>query len=71
MHVCFFVAQREKIAFTMRIALSCNASWVRCPAHLELMNMQRQFTVKVDPTSLTPGVHFTEVVTVFLYFAVS
>jgi tripeptidyl-peptidase-2 len=53
--------QQEKIAFTTRIALSCNASWVRCPTHLELMNMQRQFTVRVDPGGLAPGVHFTEV----------
>jgi len=25
------------------------------------MNMQRQFTVKVNPTGLSTGVHFTEV----------
>jgi tripeptidyl-peptidase II len=48
----------------MRIALTCNASWVRCPAHIELMNMQRQFTVKVDPAGLAPGIHYAEVVSV-------
>ena len=51
----------EKIAFNCRMALTCSAAWVDCPAYLELMNMQRQFTVKVNPTGLCTGVHFAEV----------
>jgi len=51
----------EKIAFSCRMALTCSAAWVDCPAYLELMNMQRQFTVKVNPTGLGTGVHFAEV----------
>jgi len=55
------VVHLEKIAFSCRMALTCNAAWVDCPAYLELMNMQRQFTVKLNPTGLGVGVHFAEV----------
>jgi len=51
----------DKIAFSCRMALTSTAAWVDCPAHLELMNMQRQFTLKVNPTGLSTGVHFAEV----------
>ena len=52
----------EKIAFSCRLALTCGAAWLECPTYLELMNMQRQFTVKLNPTGLPTGVHFTEVI---------
>lgn len=52
---------REKIDFEMRFALTCDAAWVSCPSHLELMNMSRVIQVKVTPQGLTPGAHFTEV----------
>jgi len=57
----FCTVHLDKIAFSCRLALTCSAAWVDCPAYLELMNMQRQFTVKVNPTGLSTGVHFAEV----------
>jgi len=54
-------AHLEKIAFSCRLALTCSSAWVDCPAYLELMNMQRQFTVKLNPIGLSAGVHFAEV----------
>ncbi|XP_046339901.1 tripeptidyl-peptidase 2-like [Haliotis rufescens] len=54
-------AQTEKIEFNIQFSLVCEASWVQCPAHLELMNVSRTFSVKVDPRGLPEGDHFTEV----------
>jgi len=51
----------EKINYRCHIALCSTQPWVTCPAHLELMNMSRSFSVKVDPTGLPPGVHYAEV----------
>ena len=45
----------------MRVNLVCDASWIQGPSHLELMNVSRPFLVKVDPTALPEGAHFTEV----------
>ncbi|XP_026676990.1 tripeptidyl-peptidase 2-like [Diaphorina citri] len=46
-----------KYNFQMSLSLTCSVPWVQFPNHLELMNISRQFNVKVDPSSLTPGVH--------------
>ncbi|GLH08749.1 Tripeptidyl-peptidase 2 [Gryllus bimaculatus] len=51
----------KKIDFGMKLVLSCNESWVQYPSHLDLMNMARIFTVRVDPTGLPHGVHFTSI----------
>lgn len=51
----------EKIAFNLHINLVCDASWVSCPTHLELMNSSRCITVKVDPRGLREGVHYSQI----------
>lgn len=49
----------DKIQFNLHMSLACNASWVQIPKHFDLMYMSRGFSVKVDPTGLAPGVHFS------------
>ena len=53
--------QTEKISFNMRFCMTCDADWVTHPQHLELMNVSRSFSVKVDTSGLSEGVHYTEV----------
>ena len=55
------VANDLKINFHLELALTCADSWVRHPAHLDLMFTARNFAVFVDPTGLEPGVHSTYV----------
>lgn len=50
---------REKLAFQMSLALSCDAPWVSHPDHVEMTNISRNIQVRVDPTGLNPGVHST------------
>ena len=51
----------EKIAFSLRLNLACDASWVKVPAHLDLMNMSRQFLVIIYAQGLESGAYYTEV----------
>ena len=51
----------SKIVFNLQLALTCSASWVQIPKHLDLMFMARGFSIKVDPSALPPGVHYTSV----------
>ena len=51
----------DKIQFSMQLSLVCEATWVQHPSHLDLMNMARSFTIKVDTQGLAPGPHYTEV----------
>ncbi len=52
----------EKINFEKRLLLQCNADWVEHASQILLANDSERITVKVDPTGLAPGVHYTEVV---------
>jgi len=52
-------AANEKLDFNMKFVLTCSASWVSCPSHLDLMYTNRHFLVHVDPTGLPPGAHHT------------
>ncbi|XP_057365075.1 tripeptidyl-peptidase 2-like [Daphnia carinata] len=51
----------SKIKFNIQLSLACSASWVQIPKHFDLMYMVRGFSVKVDPTGLAPGVHYTSI----------
>lgn len=51
---------REKIELQMQIALRCDARWVQLPEHLALMHNGRSFNIRIDPTRLPTGVHYTE-----------
>lgn len=55
------MAPEKKIDFQMSIALVCNQPWISCPSHLEMMNIERLFSVRVDPSGLSEGVHNTSV----------
>ncbi len=52
----------EKINFEKRLLLQCNVDWVEHASQILLANDSERITVKVDPTGLAPGVHYTEVV---------
>lgn len=65
------VEPEEKINFCIQFSLTCDVPWVQHPSHLELMNVERLFSVMVDHQGLSEGVYFTEVFTQMhsLYFA--
>ncbi|CAI9728027.1 tripeptidyl-peptidase 2-like [Octopus vulgaris] len=52
--------QEDKIDFNLQLCLTCDASWVEIPSHLEL-NTFRSIGVQVDPRGLPHGAHYTEI----------
>lgn len=50
-----------KIDFERKIALFCDAPYVKHTDHLFVANFTSNLQVRVDPTSLKKGLHFTEV----------
>lgn len=45
----------------MRLRLSCDGKWVNCSSDLALLHSGRVFVIEVDPTALTPGLHYTSI----------
>lgn len=62
--------QEDKIRFNMQLCMTCDASWVDIPSHLELMNTSRSFGVQVDPRGLPHGAHYTEASFILYIFEV-
>jgi len=52
---------QTKLSLNMPIALECSEPWVQCGEHLLLTSSGASFEIQVDPTTLNPGVHFTEI----------
>lgn len=55
----FLLDPSRKINFNLRLSLVSDAPWVQFPTHLDLMHMPRAFAVRVEPSSLSEGVHAT------------
>lgn len=54
----FFVQDaNRKINFGMRLTLISDATWVSCASYLDLCNLSRAFTVRIDGSKLQPGVY--------------
>ena len=49
----------RKINFNMRLAMTCDASWVQFPTHFDLMYMPRAFAIRVDACGLSEGAYTT------------
>ena len=50
-----------RLAVEDKLVLEPLAGWVTCPSSLLLHHSGRGFEVRVDPSGLPPGLHFTEV----------
>ena len=48
----------KKINFRMNLCLVSNVPWVQVPKYFDLANIERSFSVRVDPEGLPPGVHY-------------
>uniref|UniRef100_A0A914CYN1 Tripeptidyl-peptidase 2 n=1 Tax=Acrobeloides nanus TaxID=290746 RepID=A0A914CYN1_9BILA len=52
-----------KVEFERRLLLTCDASYVKLPRLFVMMNQNREFSIRIDPTGLEKGVpHFTQIV---------
>lgn len=51
----------RKLAYEQRLTLVSSVPWVRVPEFLLLNSGGRDFSVKVDPTTLPAGFHYTEI----------
>ncbi|KAH8299436.1 hypothetical protein KR044_001463 [Drosophila immigrans] len=48
---------KDKFNFNVRLSLIPSQSWVQCGSFLDLSYGTRSIVVRIDPTSLQPGVH--------------
>lgn len=53
----FSESHPEKTNFDMNIVLTCDQPWVSHPSHLNCTNMPRTISIRIDPSSLSTGVH--------------
>lgn len=53
------ITPEQKINFNKQCVFTCKATYVQCPSFLDLQNFARSISVKVDPTNLSVGVHYT------------
>lgn len=51
------VDPKDKFNFNVRLNLIPSQQWVQCGAFLDLSYGVRSIVVRIDPTSLPPGVH--------------
>lgn len=51
----------EKLAVEEKLSLESTKPWVTCPEGLLMTYNGRSFEIGVDPTALSPGVHYAEV----------
>ena len=51
----------DKLKFDMNLNLISNEQWVECPSYLHLNASFRQISIKIDPTGLPSGLHFTKI----------
>eukprot|EP00158_Paraphelidium_tribonemae_P009110 Partr_v1_DN28774_c0_g1_i4_m63419 putative tripeptidyl peptidase ii len=51
----------SKLAFEQRLILTSSAAHVKVPDYLLMNSGGRGFAVRVDPTALSPGLHFAQV----------
>ncbi|XP_055608253.1 tripeptidyl-peptidase 2 isoform X1 [Uranotaenia lowii] len=52
-----YAAPPEKINFNVRLTLIPTEAWIQCGSFLDLCYSARTFSVKIDPTGLSAGVH--------------
>ncbi|KAG5891542.1 hypothetical protein JTB14_028560 [Gonioctena quinquepunctata] len=53
------VSAERKIYYNQKFVLTCDASYVSFPLHLDLANVARMFAIKIDTSSLTEGLYST------------
>lgn len=51
------VSPDVKVNFEVRVKLSCSVSWIEIPEHLLMTEAGKTFSIYVDPTKLSSGVH--------------
>ncbi|MBK9118998.1 MAG: S8 family serine peptidase [Phycisphaerales bacterium] len=52
---------QRRVEYELRCRLESTARWVECAEHLMVMHGGRRLDVRVDPTRLSPGVHYAEI----------
>lgn len=53
------VIAEKKIYYNQKFVLSCDATYISYPSHLDLSNVARMFAIKIDTDGLAEGLHST------------